>query len=178
MCGWFCTGGVVVVPEVAVVGIVAVIDHDERAPGLDQPPRQQAAPADLGAAVALADAVGSRPRSNARADGRRQQHVEGAADSASATRRRPAFGVAQAAVELLAQRPAVREPRRRPGLAGRFSALLVELLLRRPPSRSAVKSSFFGWPPVPNGAYWRPSQPPTNRFFGGGPGRVVPGTAT
>ena len=41
----------------------------------------------------------------------------------------------------------------------------------------AVKSSFFGAPPVKNGAYSRPSQPPTNRLYGGGPGRVVPGTA-
>ena len=33
-------------------------------------------------------------------------------------------------------------------------------------------------PPVQNGAYSRPNQPPPNSLVGGGPGRVVPGTAT
>ena len=41
----------------------------------------------------------------------------------------------------------------------------------------AVKSSLRGLPPVGKGSCSRPSQPPVNRLFGGGPGRVVPGTA-
>ena len=118
-----------------------------------------------------------RDRTRARTAGD-EQHVEGAAvvvgdgvGSRLRQCRRPASSCSR-------RTAAAGEPARRRCPSAGCSALLGELFLGASSFTPAVKSSFFGLAAgAGTGRTARPSQPPTNRFFGGGPGRVVPGTA-
>src|SRR5262249_30050637 len=109
--------------------IVTVIDEHEPRPRLDQATGQQAALANFGAPVALADAVRLRRQVERPADGRRQEHLERPAVlPAERLARAGLVGDPQRGVEALSQRTPLAQARRvEAGLQAQ--ALLVELVL-------------------------------------------------
>ena len=65
-----------VVPKVAVLRIVTVIDHDEPGPSLDEPASEQAALADLGLAISFSNRFRLLIQFESAANGRRLQHIK------------------------------------------------------------------------------------------------------